>query len=86
MIMILDVDVTAERRHYNTYRPIGRYHNPQRRRRCRPLSEANTTLLHNLRRQPRPLFYKNCGASRHHHPLDLLNPLNPGRRAALFHI
>ena len=29
MIMILDVDVTAERRHYNTYRPIGRYHNPR---------------------------------------------------------
>ena len=58
MIMILDVDVTAERRHYNTYRPIGRYHNPQRRRRCRPLSEANTTLLHNLRRQPRPFFIK----------------------------
>ena len=26
MIMILDVDVTAERRHYNTYRPKG---NPQ---------------------------------------------------------
>ena len=23
MIMILDVDVTAERRHYNTYRPKG---------------------------------------------------------------
>ena len=23
MIMILDVDVTAERRHYNTYRPQG---------------------------------------------------------------
>ena len=40
MIMILDVDVTAERRHYNTYRPRGRYHNPQRCRRCRPLSEA----------------------------------------------
>ena len=58
MIMILDVDVTAQRRHYNTYRPIGRYHNPQRRRRCRPLSEANTTLLHNLRRQPRPFFIK----------------------------
>ena len=54
MIMILDVDETAERRHYNTYRPIGRYHNPQRRRRCRPLSEANTTLLHNLRCQPPP--------------------------------
>ena len=52
MIMILDVDVTAERRHYNTHRPQGRYHNPQRRRRCRPLSEAM---------QP---FYTTCGASR----------------------
>ena len=29
MNMTLDVDVTAERRHYNTYRPIGRYHNPR---------------------------------------------------------
>ena len=29
MNMILDVDVTAERRHYNTHRPIGRYHNPR---------------------------------------------------------
>ena len=29
MIMILDVDVTAERRHYNIHRPIGRYHNPR---------------------------------------------------------
>ena len=29
MIMILDVDVTAERRHHNTHRPIGRYHNPR---------------------------------------------------------
>ena len=34
--------------------------NPQRRSRCRPLNEANTTLLHNPRRQPRP-FFKNCG-------------------------
>ena len=29
MIMILDVDVTAERRHYNIHRPIGRYRNPR---------------------------------------------------------
>ena len=28
MIMILDVDVTAERRHYNTHRLRGRYHHP----------------------------------------------------------
>ena len=27
MIMILDVDVTAKRRHYNTHCPIGRYRN-----------------------------------------------------------
>ena len=29
IIMILNVDVTAERRHYNTHRPRGRYHNPR---------------------------------------------------------
>ncbi len=29
MIMTLDMDVTAERRHYNTHRPQGRYHNPR---------------------------------------------------------
>ena len=29
MIMTLEVDVTAERRHYNIHRPIGRYHNPR---------------------------------------------------------
>ena len=29
MIMILDVNVTAERRHYNTHRPRGRYRNPR---------------------------------------------------------
>ena len=32
MIMILDVNVTAERRHYNTHCPIGRYHNPRAQR------------------------------------------------------
>ena len=42
-------------------------HHLQRRRRCRPLSEANTTLLHNLRRQPRP-FFLNLRRSRHHNP------------------
>ena len=26
--------------------------------------------------------YKNCGVSRHHHPLNLLNPLNPGAEGA----
>jgi len=29
MIMTLDMDVPAERRHYNTHRPRGRYHNPR---------------------------------------------------------
>ena len=29
MIMILDVEVIAERRHYNTHRPRGRYQNPR---------------------------------------------------------
>ena len=44
LIMILDVDVTAEGGiNYKTHRPIGRYHNPQRRRRCRPLSESDAT-------------------------------------------
>ena len=31
---------------------------PQCRRRCRPLSEANTTFLYNLRRSRAPLFFK----------------------------
>ena len=67
MIMTLDVDVTAERRHYNTYRPIGRYHNPRPERpsnlrTLRPRGRSIlrtfpfTTLLHNPRRQPRPFF------------------------------
>ena len=66
--------------------PEGRYHNPQRRRRCRPLSEANTTLLHNPRRSRAPFFLKSAPEGRHHHPLNplnLLNLLNPGRLAAL---
>ena len=86
MIMTLDVDVTAERRHYNTYRPRGRYRNPQRRRRCRPLSGSE----HNLSTQPAapaaPLFY-NLRRSRHHNPrperpsnlrtLRSIGPVNP---------
>ena len=34
----------------------------QRRRRCRPLSDSDATLLHNPRRQPRP-FFINCGGA-----------------------
>ena len=60
----------------------------QRRRRCRPLSESDaqnvvsrfpcgdTTLLHNLRRQPRPFSLKSAPEGRHHHPLNPLNLLN----------
>ena len=68
--------------------PKGRYHNPQRRRRCRPLSGSDATLLHNPRRQPRP-FFKTCGESCHHHPLNplnLLNPLNPHAEGVSFPI
>ena len=42
MIMILDVDVTAERRHYNTHRPAGDTTTLGPKGRC-PLSEANIT-------------------------------------------
>ena len=34
-----------------------RYHNPQPRSGCRPLSEANTTLLYNLRRSRDPFLF-----------------------------
>ena len=49
--------------------PIGRYHNPQRRRRCRPLSEAMQpfyTTFGPKGRQPFPSqpFYTTRGASR----------------------
>ncbi len=55
MIMILDVDVTAEGDIIKliAHRAI---HHPQRRRRCRPLSEANITFLHNPRRSRAPFF------------------------------
>ena len=53
MIMICYGDMTAERRHYNTLRPIGRYRTPQRRRRCRPPERSEHNLPpsggHNLR-------------------------------------
>ena len=52
MIMILDVDVTAERRHYNTHRPRGRYQNP------RPERPSNLRTLRTFGakpRQPSPL-------------------------------
>ena len=42
-------------------------HNPQRRRRCRPLSEANHNPSTQPAAEPRP-FFKNLRRSRHHHP------------------
>ena len=66
MIMTLEVDVTAERRHYNTHRPQGRYHNP------RPEGPSNLRTL-----GPQgPIHLKNL------FPLNLLNLLNPGHRVA----
>ena len=56
MIMILDVDVTAERRHYNTYRPAGDTITLGPKGLC-PRSGSDATLRHNLRRQPHPFFY-----------------------------
>ncbi len=54
LIMILDVDVTAERRHYNTHRPRGRYHNP------RPEGPSNLRTL----RPIGPVHLKNLHARR----------------------
>ncbi len=54
LIMILDVDVTAERRHYNTHRPQGRYQNP------RPEGPSNLRTL----RPIGPVHLKNLHARR----------------------
>ena len=72
----------------------GRHHHPQWQSRCCPLSEANTPLLHNLRRSRAP-FFVICGVSRHHNsrpkrpsnlrtlrPIGPVNPKNPPRPAA----
>ena len=122
MIMILDVDVTAERRHYKTHRPLkgkrlttfcaslallhpllslthwifrslmlpykfsshsakcvrcaprGRYHHPRPEGPSPPPERSEHNPTTQPAAEPRPLFYKNCGVSRHHHPLNLLNP------------
>ena len=76
MIMTLDMDVTAERRHYNTHRPIGRYHNPQRRRRCRPLSGSEHNPPPTGGHNPRP-----GGPSTF--PYEPSEPFEPGRRRRL---
>ena len=58
-------------------------HHLQRQSRCRPLSEANTTLLHNLRRQPRPFFIKSAAKPppqpSGQRPVKLKNPPANGR-------
>ena len=46
MIMTLDMNVTAERRHYNIHRPRGRYHNP------RPEGPSNLRTLGPERAHP----------------------------------
>ncbi len=66
MIMILDVDVTAERRHYNTHRPIGRYHNP------RPERPSN---LRTLRPSGRSILRTSPSE-----PFEPYEPYEPSRR------
>ena len=79
MIMILDVDVTAERRHYNTHRPRGRYHNPRPEgpsnlRTLRPTGRSILrTLFHNPFPQP--------AADRRPQPSGR-SPVNPHARRA----
>ena len=65
MIMTLDMDVTAERRHYNTHRPRGRYHNP------RPERPSNLrTLRPSGRSILRTLTPKACPKARVQLPLE----------------
>ena len=53
MIMTLDMDVTAERRHYNTHRPRGRYQNsrPERPSNLRTLRTFGTKSRQPSRRR-----------------------------------
>ena len=69
MIMILDVDVTAERRHYNTHRPL-------KGKRLTTFC-ASLALLQNV-------FAVHRRAAIHHplNLLNLLNLLNPGHKVA----
>ena len=57
MIMILDVDVTAERRHYNIHRPRGRYQNP------RPERPSNLSPLRTFGAKPRQPSCQRRGSS-----------------------
>ena len=54
MIMIRYGDVTAERRHYNTHRPIGRYHNP------RPEGPSNLRTLRTFGTKSRQPSHRRC--------------------------
>ena len=92
MIMILDVDVTAERRHYNTHRPIGRYHNP------RPKGPSNLRTLGPKAIHLKNLFPQPFYTTRRRQAATTLGPKarQPSRRrrvhwpapliAALFHV
>ena len=80
-------------------------HSPQRRSRCRSLSEGDAQRTHfegaerrtkcsesfplwghnpstQPAAKPRPFSLKSAPEGRHHHPLNLLNPLNPGHPVA----
>ena len=84
MIMILDVDVTAERRHYNTHRPL-------KGKRLTTFC-ASLALLQNVFAVHRRAIHNplNQSAKGRPNPLNLLNPhttgvsktnpLNPGHR------
>ena len=61
MIMTLDMDVTAERRHYNTHRPRGRYHNP------RPKGPSNLRTLRTFVAKPRQPSRRGCVQRRRRH-------------------
>ena len=74
MIMILDVDVTAERRHYNIHRPRGRYQNP------RPERPSNLRTLRTFGAKPRQPSRRRRvqRRSRHHNPRgEALSTLTP---------
>ena len=54
-------------------------HNPQRQSRCRTLSEANTTLLHNLQRSRAP-FLQNLRRQPPPQPSEPCEPFEPSHR------
>ena len=74
MIMTLDMDVIAERRHYNTHHPRGRHHN------LRPERAVKLKNLKNLRGEAlSTLTPRVCPKAKT--PLSPLNPLYLSRGA-----